>query len=60
MYFAGLEDYLLLERAAELQPERTCEIAQRVADAFTYSQNTMCQAHYAARQELLDIIAGGQ
>ncbi|MBR6471878.1 MAG: hypothetical protein IKS83_08785 [Victivallales bacterium] len=60
MYFAGLEDYLLLERAAELQPERTREIAQRVVDAFSYGQNTMCQAHYAARQELLDIIEAAQ
>ncbi|MBO4620381.1 MAG: hypothetical protein J5654_09770 [Victivallales bacterium] len=60
MYFAGLEDYLLLERAAELQPERTRAIAQMVLNAFTFDQNTMCQAHYAAHQELLGIIAGGQ
>ena len=60
MFFAGLEDYLLLERAAELQPARTREIAQRVVDAFTFGQNTMCQAHFKARQELLDIVADGQ
>ena len=60
MFFAGLEDYLLLERAAELQPERTREIARRVLDAFTFGQNTMCQAHFKARQELLDIITNAQ
>ena len=60
MYFAGLEDYLLLEQAAAIAPERTRAIAQRVMDAFTFGQNTMCKAHHAARQELLDIVAAGK
>ena len=58
MWFAGLEDYLLLEEAAKIDFEQTRQLAQRVVDAFRLGENRICQAHFAARQELLDIIAG--
>ncbi|MBP5300194.1 MAG: hypothetical protein J6Y80_02205, partial [Victivallales bacterium] len=59
MFFAGLEDYLILQKAAEIDPVKTREIARKVIDAFDFNGNTMGAAHYAAREQLLELIQDG-
>ena len=56
MFFAGLEDYLILQKAAEANPEKTREIARQVVDAVNYGGNAICDVHAEARRKLLNLI----